>query len=178
MIPNPWIILGIVVAWLASLAGVGYWQNEAGHTDERVLWQTKESKELKLANFEIQRLNDKARKAESDGAANVAAIGAELEQEKRNHAKTRVARDTALRSGHERVSVAVAGCESPGGGGRPETAAGSGESPAARAYLHPEVAANLEQLAGEADDTARDLNACLAVTAEDRRIINQDRNSP
>lgn len=177
MIPNPWVILGIVLTWIASLVAVGIWQNKTGHTDERVTWQTKENKELAQANAKIVSLTAAARKAESEGQANVAAIGEDLEKEKRDHAKTRAARDAALRAGRERVSVAVTGCSSGGSAGT-ATASGSSESPAPRAFLHPEVAANLEQLAGDADDTARDLNACLKITAEDRRIINSDRRSP
>jgi hypothetical protein len=173
---NPTLMLYIGIAWVLSLAavgvGTGYWQNAAGHTAEKVTWQARENTELADANAKIFALTAAARKTEAEGALNVGKIGSELEKEKRDHAKTRAARDTALRSGNERVSVAVTGCEGSSPGPGTAVAAGAGEPPATRAQLHPQVAADLEQLAGDANDTARDLNACLKVADEDRRIIN------
>ena len=39
---NPWVILGIVLAWGASLAGVGYKAYVAGEESERVEWQKRD----------------------------------------------------------------------------------------------------------------------------------------
>lgn len=161
---------------MAALMVAGFLLYKVGRADgmklERVAWQDRELKEVASANAKIIDLTTRARAAEKNGAENVAVIGMDLEKEKRAHEKTEAARRLALLSGAERVSVAVTGCQDPGRGAGSEAPAGAGEPPAARAFLHPQVAADLEQLAGEADDTARDLNACLAVVAEDRRIVN------
>ncbi len=178
------IILLVLAALVAVAIGIAY---KAGRADGRKLerseWQGRELKELAAANGMIMSLNLKARATEAAGAARLSEIGGQLEKERRDHAKTKTDRDAARRmallSGAERVSVAVTGCEDPGRSPGPETASGAGE-PAAprggRAFLHPQVAADLEQLTRDADDelgeAVRDLNACLAVVAEDRRIVN------
>ena len=40
---NPWLIVGVILVWLASLAGVGYWQRSDGQTVERSAWEIREN---------------------------------------------------------------------------------------------------------------------------------------
>lgn len=169
---NPWLIVGFLVT-LIAVAGGSYMKGmDDGATEAISAWQAREVTELAAANAKILELESDAREAEQDAAMIVSDIGDKLEKEKRAHAKTEGARRLAVLAGNERVSVAVTGCESPGSSAGTETAATAGEPPAARAFLHPAVAADLEQLTGEADDTARELNACIAIAQADRRLIN------
>lgn len=71
---NPWMILGVVLAWLASLVSVGGWQNHEGKVSERIVWQGKESKELSEANSLIQTLQTSAREKEYQKAEDTAQI--------------------------------------------------------------------------------------------------------
>lgn len=179
---NPWLLLGIAIMWGLSIMAASTKWASLKVAEVRAEYLVADNKALLEQRARTQAANKAAREAEQRGAVNVAAIGTELEKEKRSHAKTRADRDRALRAGVERVSVAVVGCQDGGAGAGAAAAGGAGEPAASRAYLHPTVAADLEQLAGEADDTARDLNACLKVAAEDRRIVNdwiiQRRESP
>lgn len=159
---DPWVILGVVLAWIASLAAIGVWQNDAGHTDERVSWQAKDNAELKAANATIQLLNDEARAQEHKHAADMAAIGAQHAKE-RNDSEARHRRDVAdARDGALKLRVAGACKADPGGAGAASTAA-PGRDDSTTAELPGAVAADLLDLANDADDTVQQLTACQAV---------------
>lgn len=168
MIPNPWVILGVVLAWIASLGAVGVWQNKAGHTDERVAWQGKENSELVAANRKIADLENAARAMEQQHAATVAAIG---EQHAKDREALEVQREhdvAAARDGALKLRIAGA-CKrpdpSPAAETRPSPGGGddstTGELPRA-------VAADLFALADDADLVAKQLGACQAVVKADR----------
>lgn len=168
---NPWAIIIVGVLWIASLVGVGKWQNDAGHVAERTAWQAKDNEQLRLANAEIQRLETEARAAEADHARRLADIGKNIVKDKQRadqqhqadldnvRAGTLVLRDPGapgLRACAGAAGAPVAGpsrSDGPGGGGL---------SGAAAEFLLGE--------ASRADDLARQLTAAQAVIAEDRRI--------
>src|SRR5450830_265883 len=65
---------------------------------------------------------------------------------------------TALRTGTQRVSVAVRACSTTTNGADPTAASGDTKT---RAELAPEVAAALASIAADGDDAIHDLNACV-----------------
>lgn len=170
MIPNPWIILGLVLAWFASLVAVGHWQHEDGMVDERVAWQGKENIELVRRANTIQRLNDEARASETAHAKALFRIG-------ENHA---LEADRIRRETEGRVADAAAGrlrlrCPStpavpadPGGSAEASVAS-SGRNGSAGSELHPTAAATLLRIGGDADAVAAQLAACQAVIRADRQ---------
>lgn len=166
---NPWLIVGLLVAWIASLAGVGFWQREDGRTAERVAWEKRESSELREANAEIDRLHTEARAKERAHAGQMAAVGINY-QEGLLHAEDVRRRDlAAVRAGALRLRVPAA-CPGAGAGGAsaPGAAAGGGDGVAPGELPGP-LAAALLDLAHDADGVAEQLAACQAVIRADRQ---------
>src|SRR6185437_11151043 len=125
---NPWVILAIVLAWIASVGAVGYWQNGAGHEAESAAWLQKDNADLKAANAKILALEEAARKAESEHQAKVAQLGIDyanhLKEERDQHdADVRAALAGSLRlrvpsSCPKQPDRSGAGQASPAPGGR------------------------------------------------------------
>lgn len=170
---NPYIIIGLIVLWLGSLAAVGKWQNTAGRESERVAWQEREGKSLAAANAKIVSLTTAVRAKEQESASTIASMGAE-------HAKAietlegRRRRDVAaVRDGTIRLRVAGACPTNPGGGGAPEVAAAPriGDGPAT-VELPREVTADLLTLANDADQVADQLRSCQSVLEAYFRAVN------
>jgi len=166
---NPYLIIALLITWGASLAGVGYWQNDAGHVAERTAWQTRENTELRLANTKVLTLEEGARKTEQDHSTALAAVSTDYER-KLQDANDQRSRDVAaVRAGSIRLrdpgSPGLRACGNPPGqtatapGGR-DGAQGSGLSEQASEFLL--------GLTGDADDVARQLSACQRVVIEDR----------
>jgi prophage endopeptidase len=168
---NPYLIIGLMAAWIASLVGVGYWQNEAGHVAERTKWQTRENNELREANAKILRLEEDARKAERDHGAVLAAISTHYEKELGDANKRREADHAAVRAGTLRLrdpnTAGLRACgsvmpeTSPRAGGRDGRAPGELSGAAAEFLL---------DLAHDADNVARQLAACQGVVTADRQM--------
>jgi hypothetical protein len=160
---NPWILLGLVVAWGFSLVAVGAWQNDDGATKEKAKWQGKENAELAAANKKIESLNVAARKREADTEENISGIAQLFEREKENAEATRRRDVDAARSGAIRLSV-PGGCRVAGSGAASTTPAATPRSDdAAAGELSREVTASLLALADDADANTRQLTACQAV---------------
>lgn len=153
---NPWVILAIVIAWVASLAAVGSWQNDAGVTSERAKNLAKENAQLVAANKEIERL----RKIEQVGASQIITIG---DDHARNIAalEAQHLRDLdAVRTGALKLRVAGACHPAVGPGEVPAAAAGS--NAATTGELPPEITRDLLKLADDADANTIDLGTCQA----------------
>jgi hypothetical protein len=167
MIPNPYVLIAIVLAWLASLAGVGAWQRHDGAASTVAAYEKRDNEALIAANATIERLNNEARDREAHHAADLAAIGedyaAKLEA---NDAQRRV--DVAAAHAG-RIVLRVPGICPPGAGAAPETPApaGRGDGPQ-DGELPGALAAALLELAADADRNTRQLSACQAVIASDR----------
>jgi hypothetical protein len=181
ILPNPYLLLGLAIAWGISLFAVGVWQHKAGVTAERVQWQERETTALLAANQEITRLNAEARKNEADHAARLAAISTRY-QEELTHAKAQRDRDiAAARAGARRLQFAAAGACADASA-RPEAGPAAGRCDGeARSQLRDaaggdilalpgDISASLYTLAHDADDLARQLMAAQAVILEDRAL--------
>lgn len=170
---NPYLILGIGIAWLASLVGVGYWQNEAGHVAERVEWQKKDSDELRLANAEITRLNDKARADEREHTERLATVSTTYQKELKNANAQRERDVAAARAGALRLQFRPDSDQACSGGTGEATTAASGRDGGTTAELPREITANLLNLANDADAVVVQLTACQAVVRSDRGEATQ-----
>lgn len=164
--PNPWAILAIGLAWLASLVGVGYWQREDGRLAERVAWTKRDNDALTAANEKIESLNNAAREREAQHAAQMDAIGTWLAKENQDaEARTRRAVDNA----RALVLRKQPACPNPGGGAPAETSApASGSDGQAACELPSATVRDLFRLVGDADSAVRQLAACQAVVLKDR----------
>lgn len=170
MMPNPWIILALVIAWIVSLGVVGKWQNTAGHTAERTAWMEKENKELTSANAEIMRLESEARLKEHAHAEAVNEVAATYQGEI-NASDAKIAGlVAAVRDGAIRLSDPGARPESACSGGSAKTpASAGGGNGKAGAELSGQAAEFLLGEAGRADKVVKQLTACQAILLDDRR---------
>jgi len=166
---NPWAILGVLGAWLLSLAAMGYWQHDAGRTAERVKWQGAQTRELVAANIEIQRLNDAAREKERLHAASINNIAGAYERKLRDEKH----KTDDLVNGVLDGSLVL---RDPGGvqagcGAAGETGAGpGGHIDTAGTRLSAAAARFLLDLAGDCNAVALRLSACQAVVVSDRNL--------
>ncbi len=168
---NPWVIVALGIAWLASLAGVGWWQRHDGAAAEKVVWQERTNTELASANAEILRLENQARAQEAKHAAVMATISKRNLEEKQRVETQHQADVAAVRAGTlvlrdpgAATGEACAGAASP-----PGTAAG-GRDGGAGGQLSGAAAEFLLTEASRADVVARQLAAAQAVIVEDRRL--------
>lgn len=168
---NPYLIIALLLAWGASLFGVGSWQNKAGHVAERTTWQTRENTELRTANGKIKVLEEGARKAEQDHADALAVISTDYERKLTHANEQRAADVAAVRVG----TIRLRDPNPPGlracGSIAPETGAGtSGRDGRAPGELSEQAAEFLYGFANDADDIVRQLGACQRVVAADRAL--------
>lgn len=170
MIPNPWVILGIVLTWLASLVAVGIWQNKTGHTDERVTWQTKENKELAQAAQQIKTLNEAARATEQQHAEEIKKLGEQHAKDQAANEAQRRKDVAAARDGALKLRFSGACPVRPDAGRTPEAPASpAGSNDAQTIELPPKITADLYDLVADADAVAIQLAACQSVITSDRR---------
>jgi len=153
---NPWVLLGILMAIISSFGG-GYYK---GSTDEVTRQQ-----------LEIATLNAEARQKEQ---ALVAAVQTQANQlvKANNDAKlAQQKRNSDIDSGalKLRIPVKAPNC--------PVSATADAESPTrpntSTAELQPEIAKSLIAITDDADNTARRLNACIAIYNQVREMINE-----
>lgn len=167
---NPWAIVGALLLWIATLAGVGYWQNEAGHTAERVIWQGRENKELVDANRRITELNEKYRRREQEHTAALDALSITYEGKLKNANKKtddliRAARDGAFRL----RDPGAAACQT-SGGDLPKTGPGAGQRDGPGDGGLSTVATEfLLRLTGRCNTVRDKLTTCQAIVREDRK---------
>jgi len=169
MIPNPWILLALVVGWLASLVGVGYWQRTDGRQVERSAWEQRESAELRSANATITALEEDARKKEGDHAAAVAVISTNYEEQLKNANDRAKADRAAVRAGSLRLydpsAAGLRACGSIVGQTGTATAGRDGPAPG---ELSPEASGFLLDLENESDAIVKQLGAAQEVIRADR----------
>lgn len=170
---NPWLILAVVIAWLASLWGVGSWQREDGRTAERTVWQARDNAQLAAANRKITELTDQARDQEAAHQLRLADIAANIQKETARHEADR---DRAVSGARSLVLRDQPACPAgPGGGapGSPVAGAGGSDGPAA-CELPAEAVRDLLALVLDADRDVRQLAHAQAVIDEDRRVCGID----
>lgn len=165
---NPWLIVGSLVALIAVGLGGDYLGHERGVKEERLVWQTRESKELADANTKILALEEKARADERAHAMKLAKIAAEHQQEIAD-AQVQKDRDVADARAGRIILRIPAPCKDSSGGVTPGASAtpGVGDGGAAAELPH-ETTADLLALADDADAVTRQLTACQAVIRADR----------
>lgn len=142
----------VVLALCLGLIGGYLWGgHRQAQIDEGTAAKVSEQHALALAGA-----TERYREAERGGQAAVAAITAAAQQEKDNAKKQMEVLRGELRTGAERLSVAVDAASAAAAA----QAAGAGDREA-RADLLPAAADVLLDFALEGDDVVRDLNACI-----------------
>jgi hypothetical protein len=169
--PNPWIIVGVLVAWLASLAAVGYWQNSAGHTGERVTWQAQQVKDLAKYNADILAKDEAYRLEEQQHAADLNTISINYQKELDDANIKNAALASAVRAGTLRLRDPGARRRPAGGDRLPETAARVGRCDASGdGRLSAGAAEFLLGLTGRCNAVRQKLTSCQAIVRSDRAL--------
>lgn len=168
---NPWLLLGIVVAFVVSNLGSYFTGKSDGADGERLVWTQRENTELTAANAKIAKLHQEARDAEAAHAMAVNLISTTLQGET-DAARAETERlKSAARAGTFRLrdpaasrkdACRSAAAETPAGAGQRDEGKGTELSGAASAFLL--------ELTGEADEVAKQLAACQAVVIDDRKV--------
>ena len=168
---NPWAIVGALLLWLASLAGVGWWQRTDGAAVERADWQARENKTLRTANAKIQELEAKAKADTSAHAQALAAASSEYERMLQNANAQRAKDRAAVLAGTLRLrDNGATGLRACGSGISPPVAGASLGDGRAPGELSAAASGFLLDLAADADDIAHQLAQAQAVIIEDRRL--------
>ncbi len=167
---NPWVALGLVLVWISSLSGVGYWQNTEGHVAERVACLKRDNDTLRKANIKIVELEQAARDDEQRHAIEVNQIAGVYEKEMRNVKADKDAVLAKLRAGTVVLRDPYATGQRSAGGEAGQVAAGASQCDGgAPGGLSVQTGEFLVGLASEADDIVKQLAACQAVVIDDRK---------
>lgn len=174
---NPWVLLGLLIAWIGSMATVGYWQNGVGKESERVVWQARENVELSEANAMIIMLQNKAREDEATHNQVLADISRTY-QERINDADIQKDKFIAgVRNGTIVLRQPAPRTEKASGGISSEAIASAiGRDGETNSKLSDETAEFLYTEANRADKIVEQLAACQAIVIEDRKLCNSDNN--
>ena len=166
---NPWLIVALIVAWLASCAGVGYWQHQDGVTVTTEKYDKRDNIALTAANTKLHDVEEKYRLAEQQHAADVSLISTNYEKELNDaNVKTadliRAARAGALRL-YSHQATGVPATRS----GVPKIAAGAGGRDAAGDRRFSDIDNEfLLSLTGRCNAVRDKLAACQSIVRADR----------
>ena len=178
MMPNPWVVLVVILLWIASIVGVGVWQRHDGANACNASWQAREAKEQADAVSQIKTLEEAARASEQKHAADIAAISTNYERELQDAHRQHLVDITNLRAGTLRLRdpnvTSLHACPDSTGqtgagtSGRDDSAPGGFQS-APAGILPSATSIWLVNFADECDRNTRQLTACQQVIQNDRQ---------
>lgn len=177
--PNPYLIIVVIIAWLGSAWWWGDGQREEGRREERGVWQARDNKALADANRALADAQKENTRLKAEHEERIAAIATNIVQEDARHEANlrravRNARSLVLRQQPRCPSADQAGGGQPAGPG-----AAPGGSDAAGACELPEPSVrDLLQLVGDADRAVRRLAACQATVTEYYRYAKEACGQP
>lgn len=164
---NPWVLLGVFAAWVASMVGVGYWQRDDGALACKAEYQTRDNLALVKANNDNRALNKAIRQQETNHQNTLESLGLVYSKEF-NDAEARRKRDVAAAyAAGGRLRDRTGSCGEGGGGTQTEAVAPSrGSDGAQGCELSGATSAALLNLVHDADRDVRQLAKCQAVVVE------------
>jgi hypothetical protein len=167
---NPYLIIVLLLAWLGSLVGVGYWQHHAGITETTLAYTQRDNNNLSVANSKIKSLEEAYRLAEQVHAAQISTIADSYEKELKDANDKTVTLITAARAGTIRLrdpGSSNAAC----GNSAAKTTASTGERDGARdGGLSADASEFLLGLTGRCNGVSKKLAACQAIVVSDRAM--------
>ena len=143
---NPYVLLGIILAILASFGG-GYYK---GGQDEFAKQQ-----------MEIAALNQKSRETEQKMAEEANDLAMKLKKAENNAKLAQQKRNSDIDSGALKLRIPVKAASCPTVSAPDNTPAPAGDSVQATAELDREVAKSLVAITDQGDANTRQLNACI-----------------
>ena len=160
---NPYLILGGVLVWLASLVGVGVWQHGAGADGQKV----EDQKQFDAVNAKLTKQTTEANAKYRAAQADIITLQTDRDTLKNNLLKEKLGHDKTtsdLHAGYAarglRYTAQVAGC-GPSGGGTESTGTNTASAAGTTIVQLPDaITASLRQLVLEADQLADDYRLC------------------
>ena len=171
MLPNPWILLGIGIAFIASVLTVGGYEHHAGATAENAKWEQRYAQETAQAAATINKLQTEARTKEAAYEAGMVALAGNYQKELKNEQDQSAADLAAVRAGALSLRDPFATgtlSAGPSSAGTITASAGSGHG-APGCELSQPTAEFLVGEADRADGIVRQLDACQAIVVQDRQ---------
>lgn len=168
---NPWVILALVVAFVAEGLGAYFYGLDTGETKQDAKWQARENVELNAANAKIMELTTKARATEAQAAIDQSAISESYEGKLKNVQDDKDKFVSDVRAGRIvlRIPARASAARSAGSGASSQTATSTSKCDGeARGELPREVTEFLYGEAGRADSIVEQLTACQALVRRDR----------
>jgi prophage endopeptidase len=166
---NPYLIIVLLLAWLGSLVGVGYWQHHAGITETTLAYSQRDNNNLSVANSKIKSLEEAYRLAEQVHAANINLISTQYQKELDNANIKTADLVRGARAGTFRLRDPGAKDNDSCGNRAAQTTASTGERDGeTRGELSKPFAEFLIAESGRADEIVNQLTACQQVVIEDR----------
>lgn len=160
---NPYVILAIVLAWVCSLAGVGYWQHDAGIASQKITDQVQFDKINQERTDEKAQANAIYRHAQDDNLA----LATERDQLKTNLEKEHAInqkRTADLADTYARVRLqfnAPGAGHRDGGGSTEGTNANTTSAASATVVQLPDqITSDLRQLVIDADNLKDNYTEC------------------
>lgn len=173
MIP-PWVklisIAAAMVTVVVCIYGYGKEQFGLGEKAERSAWQERENAALTAANTRIATLEEQARISERDHAQAMADTSAQYQKELSDERATKDRVIADLRRGALRLRIPTTDHAAGGSSAAAHGTASLGGDGEARCELSVSASEFLVGLANEADEIVRQLAACQAVIAADRKL--------
>lgn len=161
------LYLAAVVAGGLALTGAYFYGRHDGAALEIARWEKRDNDELRRVNAELDAAHRKLRDQEHAAADRLQQVSGEYQRELTDVREQTRSRLAAVAAGFRLRDPAAAAAVCPGG--VPGVAAGAGgRNGAAPGDLSGEATAFLLQLAGEADEVAKQLKACQDVVRADR----------
>jgi len=168
--PNPYVILAVVLMWIASLAGVGYWQNEVGRTSELAKWEEQKNAEIDAANQALYDTEEKYRAAEKQHADMLATVSTTYEGRIKDEQAKTAKLIAAANAGTYRLRDPNATPINTIGHNVPEAATGTGRCDGTGdGGLSTITTRNLLSLTGRCNYVSAKLSACQAIVKADRQ---------
>ena len=169
MIPNPWLILGVVVAVVLAVTGAYFYGVNNGEKSERVKWQEREIAALEESNKKIKELTEAYRKKEQENVDKTNRIAAKLEAANKS-IRERAAKDAAdARSGALGLRFTVADARAVGNCPAEAGPSSPGSTNPKAVELPREITGSLFRIVNEADEVADQLRACQEIIVSDRQ---------
>ncbi len=168
MISNPWMIVGLLLAAIA-LGGTCYFKGKAvGEREERAVWAELQLQQSIAASRQLQEAQAKARGAEQRFAALVAKVDKDYQEKRHANQARRDMDNRAARDGVIGLRYPQPGADGARGIGCATPSPASSGDGAPTTELPRALAADLLDLANDADAVVEQLTSCQAVVLADR----------
>ena len=166
---NPWVLIGVAVAWALSIVGAADYWGGVQRDLERGEWVARDNAKLIKANAEILRLNNEARATEARRIDEMTILATSYSKGAQDAEERRRRDVAAARDGALVLRIPAAACGAGGGEAGQTGPPAPGRDAPATIELPREITADLFALADDADAIADQLRTCQQIALNDRK---------